>query len=126
MIGDWNADMLKPNKSDTRFVIDLMSDLSLKLVNTGLLHHNIDDHDTWIDTIFINNCDTTKNFDRILPTFPSRHEIISVTIDLFCPTPPDVKQTYRALRKITTSELNSHLNILDWSSFSMSEENFNI
>ena len=85
--------MLKANESYTRFVTDLMSDLSLKLVNTGPSHHNIEDKDTWIDTIFIDNCDSAKSCNRTLPTFPSRHDIISVTIDLFYPTPPDVKQT---------------------------------
>ena len=39
VIGDWNANMLAPNNSDTRFVKDIMSELSLKLVPTGPSHH---------------------------------------------------------------------------------------
>ena len=118
--------MLKPNESNTRFVTDLMSDLSLKLVNAGPSHHNIDDKDTWIETIFIDNCNSAKSYNRTLPTFHSRHEIISVTIDLFYPTPPDIKQTYRALNKIAAHYLNSHLKTLDWSAFLTTEGNFNV
>ena len=111
--GDWNANMLEQNESDIRFVTDLMNDLSLKLVNTGPSHHNIDDNDTWIDTIFIDNYDTAKSYDRMLPTFPSRHEIISVTIDIFYPSSPNVKTVYRAFNKITAHDLNSHLSKLN-------------
>ena len=103
-----------------------MSDLSLKRVNTGPSHYNIDDKDFWIDTIFIDNCDSAKSYNRLLPTFPSRYEISSVTIDLFYSTPPDVKQTYRALSKITAHDLNAHLKSLEWSAFLTTEDNFNI
>ena len=118
--------MLKQNDSDTRFVTDLMNDLSLKLINTGPSHHNIDDNDTWIDTIFIENCDTAKSYDRMLPTFPSRHEIISVTMDIFYPSPPEVTNVYRAFNKVTAHDLNSHLSKLNWSAFSTPEDDLNI
>ena len=48
IIGDWNADLLDTNASDTRFLDTLMSDLSVKLINTGPSHHT-DEKDTWID-----------------------------------------------------------------------------
>ena len=66
-------------------------------------------NDTWIDTIMT----VAKNYDRMLPTFPSRHEIISVTIDTFYPS-SDVKMVYRAFNKITAHDFNSHLSNLNW------------
>ena len=75
--------MLKPNEYETFFLTDLMSDLSLKLDNADPPHHNIDDNDTWIDIIHIDNCNTTDSYDLSLLIFPSRHEIISETIDVF-------------------------------------------
>ena len=40
IIGDWNANILDSNDSDTRFLTNLITDLSLKLVNTGASHHS--------------------------------------------------------------------------------------
>ena len=101
VIGDWNVDMLTPDDSDTRFLNDIMSEMSLKLVNTGPSHHttkrskanntqtNTDDlsytelsdndesldnrdlstndelsdnnltKDTWIDSIFVDECEVS-------------------------------------------------------------------
>ena len=83
VVGDWNADMLTPTNSDTRFLNNLMNDLSLKLIDTGASHHtNIN---TWIDTIFVDECDTILKYDRFLPPFPSRHDIITTMINVFYP-----------------------------------------
>ena len=54
---DWNADILNSRDSDTRFLLTLTNDLSLKLVNTGPSHHSFESN-TWIDSIFVENCDT--------------------------------------------------------------------
>ena len=62
-----------------------MNDLSLELVNTGPFHHYFQNN-TWIDSIFIDNCYTILHFDRTLPNFPSRHDVIPVAIDMFYPT----------------------------------------
>ena len=100
--------MLDLNNSDTRYLNNLTTDLSLKLVNTGTTHHS-DGNDTWIDVIFVDDCDTIISFDRTSPNFVSRHEIISVTIDMFYPEPPDVPITYKAINSIASYELNLHL-----------------
>ena len=111
-MGDWNADILNSRDSDTRFLLTLMNDLSLKLVNTGPSHHSSETN-TWIDSIFVDNCDTILHFDRSLPNFPSRHDVISVTINMFYPSPPEVNTTYKAFSKILALDLNSHLHNLD-------------
>ena len=42
IIGNWNADVQNPRDSDTRFLFNLMNNLSLKLVDTGPSHHSKD------------------------------------------------------------------------------------
>ena len=76
--------------------------------------------------IYVDNCDTIKSFDKSLPTFPSRHEIISVTIDLFYVTPPNTIHTYKALNKITAHDINKYLSKLDWSTYLNPEDTFDI
>ena len=63
--------MLAIDDFNTRFVTDLMSNLSLKLVNTGSILHNIDNKYIWIDTIDVENRDKIKSFYKMLPNFPS-------------------------------------------------------
>ena len=125
VMGDWNANLLDANNSDTRYLTDLMNDLSLKLVDTGPSNHTSDTN-TWIDSIFIDSCDNIKSTDRSLPTFPSRHEIISVTINLFYLNLIDSTYTYKPLNKIKSHDLNMFLRNLDWSDCSKSEDLFNI
>ena len=48
IMGDWNADMLDSDSSDSSFVRILIDELSLKLVETGPTHHTAN-NDTWID-----------------------------------------------------------------------------
>ena len=124
-MGDWNANLLSPLDSDTRYLNNLMSNLSLKLVDTGPSHHTVD-NDTWIDSIFIDECDNISCSTRSLPTFSSRHEIISVTIDIFYSEPPDSSYTYKPLNTITPFDLNQHLSKSDWSAFALSVESFSI
>ena len=79
--------------------------------------HHSDGNDTWIDVIFVDDCDTIISHDRYSPNFASRHDIISVTIDMFYPEPPDVPTTYRAINSIASHELNLNLRQLDWTAF---------
>ena len=125
IMGDWNANMLDNSNSDTRFLNDLTSDLSVKLVNTGSSHHS-EGNDTWIDCIHVDNCDNVLSSARFLPPFSSRHDIITATIDIFHPEPPKIPTTYRALSKITAHELNNHLTNLDWKYFSSDNNSFDI
>ena len=124
-MGYWNANLLAPLESDTRYVNNLMSNLSFKLVDTGPSHHTTD-NDTWIDSIFIDECDSILCSTRFLPPFPSRHEIISVTIDIFYADPPDSSYSYIPLNTIIPNDLNLHLNKSDWSAYALSDENFSI
>ena len=80
-----------------------MNDLSIKLVNTGPSHHSLE-NDTWIGTIYVDNCDKILHFDRTIPNFSSRHDVISVTIDVLYPSPSEVNTTYNALSKISSSD----------------------
>ena len=51
-MGDLNAHMLSDSNFDTKYIRDLMDELSLKLVNTGPTHHSFS-VDTWIDILQI-------------------------------------------------------------------------
>ena len=82
--------------------------------------------DTWIDSIFVDNCDTSLRYDRNLPTFPSRHDLISVTIDIFYPSPPKGTYTYKCFSKVTSRDLNLHLSKLDWSPYSVNDDLFDV
>ena len=73
IVGDWNANMLTPAETDTRFLTNLMDDLSMQLVPTGSSHHT-DNNDTWIDTIFVDSCDNIINSEKsLIPNLPNRH-----------------------------------------------------
>ena len=58
----------------------IMSDLCLKLVNTGSSHYTTSN--TWIETIYVDESNSVIIYDRFLPTFPSKHDIITATIDV--------------------------------------------
>ena len=58
VIDNWNADILNSRDSDTRFLLTLTNNLSLKLVNTGPSYHSFETNSYWIDSIFVGNCDT--------------------------------------------------------------------
>ena len=62
----------------------LIDEISLKLIDAGPSHHTAN-KDTWIVILLIDNNDTVVSHDRKLPTFTSRHDIISVTIETFRP-----------------------------------------
>ena len=83
-MGDWNADLLDSESSDSRFVRSLIDELSLNLIDTGPSHHTAN-KDAWIDVLLTYNNDTVFSYDRKLPTFSSRQDIISVAIEIFPP-----------------------------------------
>ena len=56
-MGDWNADMLDSESSDSRFMRRLIDELSLQLINTGPFHHTAN-KDTWISILLTDNNDT--------------------------------------------------------------------
>ena len=62
----------------------VIDELSLQLVNTEPSHHTVNE-DTWIDILPTDNNDIIVSHERKLPTFPIRHGIISVTIEIFRP-----------------------------------------
>ena len=164
VIGDWNADILTPDDSDTRFLTNIMTELSMKLINTGPSHHttkrtkinnsvqtNTDEltytqltdndvtlynmdlptndeqfdniKDTWIDSIFVDECDSIISHNRLQPPFPNRHDIITATIDIFYPLTSIESHTYKSINKVTSKDLNSYLCEQDWSIFSTGKYN---
>ena len=52
--------------------------------------------------------------------------MISVTIEIFYPDPPNVPIKYKAINMITAHSLNSYLNKLDWRAFSHETNDFDI
>lgn len=118
--------MLAPAESDTRFLTNLMDDLSMQLVPTGSSHHT-DNNDTWIDTIFVDSCDNIINSESFLiPNFPNRHDVISVTISIFYHEPLAIPITYKPINKISPKDLNAHLLKLNWTEFTKTYDNFDI
>ena len=67
---------------------------------------------TWIDTIFLDACDS----------FPSRHDIITATIDVFYPLTANENYSYKSINKITSQDLNSNLRDLNWSIFATDDK----
>ena len=116
VIGDLNVNMLDTSNSDTRYLNNIVTDLTIKLVDTGPSHH-AENRSTWIDVIFVDNWDTILSKDKLSPNFPSRHDIVFVTINIFYPDPPDMSITYKAIKSITSNDLNSHISKLDWTEF---------
>ena len=117
IMGDWNADMLDGSKADVRFIRGLESELSLKLINTGPSHHT-ENNDTWIDLLHVDASDSVRDESRTQPFFRSRHDILSVTIELFKPECPLNSYTFRSFSKMSSEEINMHLQGCDWSVFS--------
>ena len=108
LMGDWNADMQDETKADVHFMRGLESELSLKLVNTGTSHHTAS-NDTCIDLLHVDVNDTVMVVTRTQPTFRSRHDILSVTIDIFKPMPPSSSYTFKSCNKISPVDINMYL-----------------
>ena len=89
IIGDLNADILCDNKADSKWIRDLMNELSFKFVNMEPTHHTFS-RGTWIDILLVNQYETIIDFSRVLTPILSRHDIISlnisITIKKFAPT----------------------------------------
>ena len=117
--------MLNVDKSDTKYLNNIMTDLALKLVETGDSHHT-NNKSTWIDVIFVDNCDVILSKDKLSANYPNRHNIVSVTINVFYPDPPDMSITFKAINNITSQDLNSHLTKLDWTTFTSTGDDFNV
>ena len=105
---DWNAELLDSESSDSHFVRCLMDELSLKLVEMGPSHHTAY-KDTWIYILLTDKNDTVVSHDRKLLTFPSRHDIISVTIETLRPETPTDSYNYRCIGKIIRTGLSLFL-----------------
>ena len=99
--------------------------ISLKLVETRPIHHTAN-NDTWIDILITNNKDIVVSYDRKLPYFPSRHDIISVTIETLRPETPADNYNCRSIGKITPTDLSMLLQNKDWSVFSLPENEFDM
>ena len=100
--------MLDSESSDSRFVRSLIDELPLKSIDTGPSHHKVN-KDTWIDILLTDNNDTAVSHDQKLPTFPNKHEIITVTIKTFNPETPADSYNYRCIGKITPADLSLFL-----------------
>ena len=98
-MGDLKADMLSYSNSDTKYICDLMDELSLKLVNKEPTHHS-SSRDTWIDILLVDQCETEKDSNQEPLPIPSRHDIISVTIKRFFPIVPTSTVTFRNFVKV--------------------------
>ena len=102
--------------------------ISLRSVfyRSTLTSHHTSSNSIWIDIILVDNSDTVVEHPRSLPPFPSRHDIICATIDVFEPSLSNSSYTYRSYGKITPQVLSALLTVEDWSFFSLPDEEFEI
>ena len=120
IMGDLNANMLL-TEPEVIFVKELDCQLNSKLVEHGTTHHHTDEYHTWIDLIFADDNDVLDA--NIVATFPNRHNMIDVTIDIPTSMKPTLRKfTYRNFKDIRQEEFLSLLKDYDWSSMNCSDE----
>ena len=112
-MGHVNANLLS-DTSDTRYLRDLFSELSLKVVNHGPTNFPLHGQPLCIDLICFEDSDVILNFRVGMPTFHSCQAKIEVTLEKFVP-PHTVEFTYRNIKGITSTQLAENLNGYDWS-----------
>lgn len=88
-MGDLNANMLLSSDKNVKFLKELAIDLRLKLVDHRATHHVRESH-TWIDVIYVADNDVVCDVKRTRASFPTKHDIIDVTIDVQTSKPPTV------------------------------------
>ena len=71
----------------------------------------------------MDECDFVISYDRFLPPFPSRHDIITACIDIIYPLTSTESYTYKNINNFTSQDLNSYLRDQDWSIFSSGKFN---
>ena len=104
-----------------------MPELSLKLIATEPLHHTAF-RDTWIDFFLTIDCDSIKEYNRTPPSVPSRHDIITVTVDTFYSEVRN-NENFSHLQKHSKNapdKLCSTLHEGDWSDVSLSASELNV
>ena len=115
IMGDFNANLLSA-ESDTRFLLDLASELALKVVDHGPTHFATHPG-TWIDAIFVGIKDTVLTSENRPAPYDNRHNVIDVVLDISTPDLPCDSFTYREFNKITAEALNLALADCDWTQF---------
>ena len=71
----------------------------------------------------MDECDSIISYDRFLPPFPNRHDIITASIDIFYSSTSIESHTYKSINKVTSQDLNSYLRDQEWSIFSTGKYN---
>ena len=104
IMGDLNADLLKPDDTETRALLNLVENHSLKIIKHGATHHTRTTttySDTHIDAILIDADDRLLNFDKFpAPYAKNGHDVITATIGLFVAEPSIPSFSYRDYRGI--------------------------
>ena len=115
IMGDLNADLLTDD-ADAKFVRKLADDLAVQVVYHGATHHTPEtDSHTWIDTIMVDSNDKILKSSNDFAPWSSKHNIISVIVDI-APLEPEISDFYyREYNKIEGSDLVHLLGQCDWS-----------
>ena len=104
IMGDLNADLLKPDDAETRALLNLVENHSLKIVKHGATHHTrtiTTNSDTHIDVILVDEHDRLLNYDEFPAPYASNgHDVIMATIGLFLVEPSIASFSYRDYRGI--------------------------
>ena len=122
VMGDLNSNSLS-DSSDTRYLRDFFSELSLKVINHGPTHFRFNGRSSWIDLICVDDSDVILGSEIEIPTSHSLHDKIEVTLDKLVPSHTLEQFTYRNIKGITAEQLIEHLNGCDWSACHLKGEN---
>ena len=109
IMGDFNANLLSVS-ADSKIVKDIAKDLALQIVDHGATHHHTEDSHTWIDAILVDENNEILCATNRMATFPSRHNIIDVTIkNSFINNLPLIQFSYRNYKQINQKNLLENL-----------------
>ena len=120
-MGDLNADLLKPDDAETRALLNLVENHSLKIVKHGATHHTrttTTNSDTHIDVILFDEHDRLLNYDKFTaPYSRNGHDVITATIGLIVAKSSIPLFSYRDYKGIQPEALMGTLEECDWSVF---------
>ena len=86
-MGGLNADLFKPDDAETRALLNLVENHSLKIVKHGATHHTrttTTNSDTHINVILVDEQVRLLNYGKYpTPYARNGHDVITATIELF-------------------------------------------
>ena len=120
IMGDLNADLLKHN-AETRALLTLAENHTLKIIKHGATHHTrttTTTSDTHIDVMLVDDNDKVLSYNKFpAPYARNGHDVITATIELFVAEPSRIPFVYRDYNSIRPETLITALAECNWSHF---------